>query len=227
MGSGSAGGGGGEGRAHERRETARGHADDDIAVADSSPDDTRRGRAIVLRALLRAEHGAAPSRHDGLHQAWRRAERRRTLGGFEHAEPSARARADEDEAPASAERGNDQVHGPRDPGRLASDRGDGAPVKTLADVIAFNTANAERTMPYFQQEILVRAEARGGLDTPEYREALKGMLDGSRAQGIDADAMRLIGLALTRSAWASAAERSRTRRFPAAPGRWPTSRPRW
>ncbi len=61
-----------------------------------------------------------------------------------------------------------------------------ARVKTLADVIAWNTANANASMPYFEQETLIRAEGRGGLDTVEYREALATMLKGSRAEGIDA-----------------------------------------
>ncbi len=61
-----------------------------------------------------------------------------------------------------------------------------APVKSLADVIAWNSAHADVSMPYFQQETLVRAESRGGLDTPEYVEALATMLKASRADGIDA-----------------------------------------
>ena len=61
-----------------------------------------------------------------------------------------------------------------------------APVRTLAEVIAFNTANAEASMPYFGQDTLVKAEGRGGLETPEYREALAAMLEGARAGGIDA-----------------------------------------
>ncbi len=62
----------------------------------------------------------------------------------------------------------------------------GAPVRTLADVIAWNTARADVSMPYFQQETLVRAESRGGLDASEYTEALATMLKGARADGIDA-----------------------------------------
>lgn len=61
-----------------------------------------------------------------------------------------------------------------------------APVRTLPEVIAFNTANAEASMPYFGQDTLVKAEGRGGLETPEYREALAAMLEGARAGGIDA-----------------------------------------
>jgi len=48
----------------------------------------------------------------------------------------------------------------------------GAPVSSLADVIAFNEANAERTMPFFGQEHMIAAEAKGGLDDPAYLEAL-------------------------------------------------------
>jgi len=48
----------------------------------------------------------------------------------------------------------------------------GAAVGSLADVIEFNRANAERAMPIFQQEILVAAEAKGPLTSSEYLEAL-------------------------------------------------------
>ena len=61
-----------------------------------------------------------------------------------------------------------------------------APVETLADVIAWNLAHADTSMPYFEQETLVRAESRGGLDAPEYKEALATLLKGARADGIDA-----------------------------------------
>jgi amidase len=45
-------------------------------------------------------------------------------------------------------------------------------VKSLADVIAFNKQNAARAMPFFKQEILELAQAKGGLDEKEYLEAL-------------------------------------------------------
>jgi amidase len=51
-----------------------------------------------------------------------------------------------------------------------------AKVKSLADVIAFNKENAKKAMPYFKQETLERSEARGGLDSSEYTEALKKLL---------------------------------------------------
>jgi amidase len=61
-----------------------------------------------------------------------------------------------------------------------------AKVKTLAEVIEFNKANRADSMPYFEQEILEDAEAKGDLTTAEYKEALEKVLTLSRAKGIDA-----------------------------------------
>lgn len=52
----------------------------------------------------------------------------------------------------------------------------GASVRSLADVIAFNKQNEKRAMPFFKQETLERSETRGGLDNPEYTDALKKLL---------------------------------------------------
>ncbi len=60
-----------------------------------------------------------------------------------------------------------------------------APVKNMADVIAFNEKNAAREMPYFRQEHLVAAQAKPGLDAREYRDALANDLRYSREEGID------------------------------------------
>ena len=49
----------------------------------------------------------------------------------------------------------------------------GAPVKSLAEVIAFNEANADTVMPFFGQERMLEAESKGDLDDPEYLEALE------------------------------------------------------
>lgn len=54
-----------------------------------------------------------------------------------------------------------------------------AGVKSLADVIAFNKNNESKAMPFFKQETLISSEAKGGLDTKEYIDALKSTL-GSR-----------------------------------------------
>jgi amidase len=51
--------------------------------------------------------------------------------------------------------------------------GEASPVRTLADVIAFNERDRERSMPHFGQEIFLLAEATTGLDADEYRAALE------------------------------------------------------
>jgi amidase len=51
-----------------------------------------------------------------------------------------------------------------------------APVRSLSDVIAFNLKNEKQAMPYFKQEVLESSETKGGLETPEYTEALKKLL---------------------------------------------------
>jgi amidase len=58
-------------------------------------------------------------------------------------------------------------------------------VKTLADVIAFNEKNKQRVMPYFSQELFIRAEAKEGLDSKAYLDALANNLRYSREEGID------------------------------------------
>jgi amidase len=60
-----------------------------------------------------------------------------------------------------------------------------APVKNMADVIAFNEKNATREMPWFAQEHLVASQAKAGLDSREYRDALANNLRYSREEGID------------------------------------------
>jgi amidase len=51
-----------------------------------------------------------------------------------------------------------------------------APVKSLKDVIDFNTKNAEKVMPYFRQELLQGSEEKKGLDDKGYQEALKKVM---------------------------------------------------
>ncbi len=60
-----------------------------------------------------------------------------------------------------------------------------APVKSLAEIIAFNEKHADREMPYFGQEIFLKAEAKGPLTEPEYLEALARCRRLSREEGID------------------------------------------
>lgn len=68
-----------------------------------------------------------------------------------------------------------------------------SPSRSLADVIRFNQANADRTMPFFRQDLLERAEATTGLGTPEFLEASAKCLRQARDEGID-PAMRMHNL---------------------------------
>jgi amidase len=57
------------------------------------------------------------------------------------------------------------------------------PHKTLADIIAFNTANADRELQYFGQDIFETADKEKGLDDPAYLEAL------ATSRGLATDAL--------------------------------------
>jgi amidase len=63
--------------------------------------------------------------------------------------------------------------------------GPGAPVKSLADVIAFNDAHKDQEMPYFGQDTFLKAQAKGSLATQEYLDAVKDLLKAGRDEGID------------------------------------------
>jgi amidase len=58
--------------------------------------------------------------------------------------------------------------------------------RTLADLIAFNRAHADRETPWFGQEHFEAAEARGGLDDTAYKEALARAKRLAGPEGIDA-----------------------------------------
>lgn len=64
--------------------------------------------------------------------------------------------------------------------------GAASPMKTLADIIAFNKAHSAEEMPYFGQETFETAQARGPLTEQKYRDALATGHRRSRTQGIDA-----------------------------------------
>jgi amidase len=64
-------------------------------------------------------------------------------------------------------------------------RRSGSPVKSLKDVITFNEHNRDREMPYFGQDIFVKAEEKGPLTSQEYLDALALNHRLSRAEGID------------------------------------------
>src|ERR1700730_5929965 len=58
-------------------------------------------------------------------------------------------------------------------------------VKSLKDVIEFNERNRDREMPYFGQDIFLKSEQKGPLNTKEYLDALTLNQKLSRAEGID------------------------------------------
>ncbi len=51
-------------------------------------------------------------------------------------------------------------------------QGSGAPVESLAEIIAFNEEHAATVMPFFGQDKLIKAAAKGDLDDADYVEAL-------------------------------------------------------
>ena len=63
--------------------------------------------------------------------------------------------------------------------------GPSAPVHSLQDVIAFNERNRDREMPYFGQDIMIKAQAKGPLTSKAYLAALNKNHLLSRTQGID------------------------------------------
>jgi len=64
--------------------------------------------------------------------------------------------------------------------------GPSAPVRTLKDVIDFNERNREKEMPYFGQDLFLKAEAKGPLTEKEYLDALARNRQLARTEGIDA-----------------------------------------
>lgn len=60
-----------------------------------------------------------------------------------------------------------------------------APVRSLKDVIDFNERNRDREMPYFGQDIMESAQAKGPLTSRPYLQALRKNHLLTRTQGID------------------------------------------
>jgi len=65
-------------------------------------------------------------------------------------------------------------------------RGTPAAASTLKDLIAFNERERAREMPYFGQELFIRAEAKGPLTAPEYVAASTMCRRIAGKEGIDA-----------------------------------------
>jgi amidase len=64
--------------------------------------------------------------------------------------------------------------------------GPSAPVKSLKDIIDFNEKHRDRELPYFGQDTMVKAQAKGPLTEKKYLDALAKNHLLSRTQGIDA-----------------------------------------
>ncbi len=64
--------------------------------------------------------------------------------------------------------------------------GPGAPVRTLKDIIDFNERNRQKEMPYFGQDLFLKAEAKGPLTEKEYTDAVAKNRQLARIEGIDA-----------------------------------------
>jgi amidase len=64
--------------------------------------------------------------------------------------------------------------------------GPNAPVHTLKDIIDFNDRNRQKEMPYFGQDLFLKAEAKGPLSEKAYLNALEKNHQLARTEGIDA-----------------------------------------
>jgi amidase len=64
--------------------------------------------------------------------------------------------------------------------------GPDAPVRTMEEIIEFNEKNRDRVMPYFGQEVFLKAQKKGPLTDQEYLDALEQNHRMARDEGIDA-----------------------------------------
>jgi amidase len=62
----------------------------------------------------------------------------------------------------------------------------GAPVRTLQEIIDFNDRNRQKEMPYFGQDLFLKAQAKGPLTDKAYVDALAKNHQLARTEGIDA-----------------------------------------
>ncbi|HEV2665669.1 MAG TPA: amidase [Blastocatellia bacterium] len=70
--------------------------------------------------------------------------------------------------------------------KYLSDLGPNARFRSLKEIIEFNEKNRGREMPFFGQELFLKAEAKGPLTSPKYLKALEKNRRLSRTKGIDA-----------------------------------------
>jgi amidase len=61
-----------------------------------------------------------------------------------------------------------------------------SPIRTIEDIIRFNRQHARQVMPFFEQEHMLAAQAKGSLDDADYQQALATNQRLTRQDGIDA-----------------------------------------
>ena len=64
--------------------------------------------------------------------------------------------------------------------------GPNAPVRTLKDIIDFNERNRQKELPYFGQDLFLKAETKGPLTEKAYLDAIETNHRLARTEGIDA-----------------------------------------
>jgi amidase len=64
--------------------------------------------------------------------------------------------------------------------------GPDAPIRSLAELIAFNERERDREMPFFGQDLFIRSEAKEPLTAPSYQSALETCRRRAGKEGIDA-----------------------------------------
>jgi len=62
----------------------------------------------------------------------------------------------------------------------------GSPMRTLKEIIDFNERNRQKEMPFFEQDLFLKAESKGPLTDKEYVDALSKNHRLARTEGIDA-----------------------------------------
>ena len=60
-----------------------------------------------------------------------------------------------------------------------------APIRNMADLVAFNVRHADKEMSFFAQEYLIKSQATAGLEEKQYKDALANNRRYAREKGID------------------------------------------
>ncbi|MCU1494785.1 MAG: amidase [Acidimicrobiaceae bacterium] len=146
--------------------------------------------SVSADGLAGARIGVARDHYTGCHPAADRL--------FEHALDAAREAGatlvDPADVPTAAELAGfadellvlmHELHDGLDRYLAARDGGRGSCPRSLAELVAFNDANAAAELSLFGQDILVESAATGGLDSPDYLSAFARNRERARARGLD------------------------------------------